>query len=75
MEVLLDSSRCPFYLAVAGYGANTGRALLAPTFSDTLMAYTSGKAKIFGISGKDRSAVAMAGQLGTALVEVVDRAE
>jgi hypothetical protein len=42
------------------------RGILAPTFSDTLKIATAGKAKIFGISGKDRSAVAMAGKAGTA---------
>ena len=42
------------------------RAMLVPTFSDTLAAATGRQAKIFGISGKDRSAVAMAGQVGKA---------
>jgi predicted AlkP superfamily pyrophosphatase or phosphodiesterase len=42
------------------------RAILAPTFSDTLKIASAGKAKIFGIGGKDRSAVAMAGKTGTA---------
>ena len=42
------------------------RGILAPTFSDTLKIATAGQAKIFGISGKDRSAVAMAGKTGTA---------
>ena len=42
------------------------RAMLVPTYSDTLAAATGGKSKIFGISGKDRSAVAMAGQTGKA---------
>jgi hypothetical protein len=42
------------------------RGILAPTFSDTLKIATAGGAKIFGIAGKDRSAVAMAGQTGTA---------
>jgi predicted AlkP superfamily pyrophosphatase or phosphodiesterase len=42
------------------------RAILAPTFSDTLKIASDGQAKIFGISGKDRSAVAMAGKTGTA---------
>jgi predicted AlkP superfamily pyrophosphatase or phosphodiesterase len=42
------------------------RGILAPTFSDTLQIATGGQAKIFGISGKDRSAVAMAGKTGTA---------
>jgi predicted AlkP superfamily pyrophosphatase or phosphodiesterase len=42
------------------------RVILAPTFSDGLAAYYGGRSKIFGISGKDRSAVAMAGQTGKA---------
>jgi len=50
----------------AGTTGRSPRAILAPTFSDTLKIATAGKEKIFGISGKDRSAVAMAGQTGTA---------
>ena len=42
------------------------RAILVPTFSDGLAAYYGGRSKIFGVSGKDRSAVAMAGQVGKA---------
>ena len=42
------------------------RGILVPTFSDTLTIATGGQAKVFGISGKDRSAVAMAGKTGTA---------
>ena len=42
------------------------RSILAPTFSDTLTIASGGQAKIFGVSGKDRSAVAMAGKTGTA---------
>ncbi|MDH3998158.1 MAG: alkaline phosphatase family protein [Desulfuromonadales bacterium] len=41
-------------------------ALLAPTLGDTLSAYYAGKSKVFGVSGKDRSAVAMAGKVGKA---------
>jgi predicted AlkP superfamily pyrophosphatase or phosphodiesterase len=41
-------------------------ALLAPTFGDGLAAYYGGRSKVFGVSGKDRSAVAMAGQVGKA---------
>lgn len=41
-------------------------AILAPTFSDGLAAYYGGRSKIFGVSGKDRSAVSMAGQVGKA---------
>jgi predicted AlkP superfamily pyrophosphatase or phosphodiesterase len=40
--------------------------ILAPTFGDGLAAYYGGRSKIFGVSGKDRSAVAMAGQTGKA---------
>jgi predicted AlkP superfamily pyrophosphatase or phosphodiesterase len=41
-------------------------AILAPTFGDGLAAYYGGRSKIFGVSGKDRSAVAMAGKTGKA---------
>ena len=40
--------------------------ILAPTFSDGLAAYYGGRSKIFGVSGKDRSAVSMAGHVGNA---------
>jgi predicted AlkP superfamily pyrophosphatase or phosphodiesterase len=40
--------------------------ILAPTFSDGLAAYYAGRSKIFGVSGKDRSAVSMAGHTGKA---------
>jgi hypothetical protein len=40
--------------------------ILVPTFGDTLAAYYGGRSKIFGVSGKDRSAVAMAGKTGKA---------
>jgi len=41
-------------------------AILVPTFGDGLAAYYGGRSRIFGVSGKDRSAVAMAGQTGKA---------
>ncbi|MFC1580611.1 alkaline phosphatase family protein [Thermodesulfobacteriota bacterium] len=41
-------------------------ALLAATLSDGLAAYYGGGSRIFGVSGKDRSAVAMAGHVGKA---------
>ena len=41
-------------------------AILVPTLADTLSAYSGGKSKIFGVSGKDRSAVSMAGKAGKA---------
>jgi predicted AlkP superfamily pyrophosphatase or phosphodiesterase len=42
------------------------RAILAATFSDGLAVYSAGRSKIFGVSGKDRGAVSMAGQTGKA---------
>jgi predicted AlkP superfamily pyrophosphatase or phosphodiesterase len=39
---------------------------LVPTFSDGLTAYYAGRSRVFGVSGKDRSAVAMAGKTGKA---------
>jgi predicted AlkP superfamily pyrophosphatase or phosphodiesterase len=42
------------------------RGILAPTLADTMAISQAGKAKIFGISSKDRSAVAMAGKSGVA---------
>jgi len=51
------------------------RALLAPTFSDSLVVHTAGKAKVFGVSGKDRSAVAMAGHSGKAFWMSVNNGE
>jgi predicted AlkP superfamily pyrophosphatase or phosphodiesterase len=40
--------------------------ILAATFSDTLAAFYGGQSKIFGVSGKDRGAVSMAGHAGKA---------
>jgi predicted AlkP superfamily pyrophosphatase or phosphodiesterase len=42
------------------------RALLAETFADKLLSYTGGRARAYGVSGKDRGAVALAGRGGTA---------
>jgi predicted AlkP superfamily pyrophosphatase or phosphodiesterase len=42
------------------------RVIAAPTLSDGLAAYTGGRSKVFAVSGKDRSAVAMGGQVGKA---------
>lgn len=41
-------------------------AILVSTFGDELTAHTNGKAKVFGVSVKDRGAVSMAGHGGTA---------
>jgi predicted AlkP superfamily pyrophosphatase or phosphodiesterase len=40
--------------------------MLAPTLADGLAAYYGGRSKIFGVGGKDRSAVSMAGHVGKA---------
>ena len=40
--------------------------ILVPTFGDGLAAFYGGRSKIFGVSGKDRSAVSMAGHAGKA---------
>jgi predicted AlkP superfamily pyrophosphatase or phosphodiesterase len=40
--------------------------ILASTFSDELAIHTAGQSKIFGVAGKDRSAVSMAGHAGKA---------
>lgn len=42
------------------------RNMLVSTFSDELLAFTSNKAKVFGVSVKDRGAVSMAGHKGKA---------
>jgi hypothetical protein len=42
------------------------RSLLAETLADKLLAFTAGKSRVFAISGKDRSAVALAGKGGKA---------
>ncbi len=41
-------------------------AILVTTFSDELKSHTGGKAKVFGVSVKDRGAVSMAGHAGKA---------
>jgi len=41
-------------------------AILVSTFSDELKSHTGGKAKVFGVSVKDRGAVSMAGHAGKA---------
>jgi predicted AlkP superfamily pyrophosphatase or phosphodiesterase len=41
-------------------------ALLAETFADKLISYSAGRSRAFAISGKDRSAVALAGRGGKA---------
>jgi hypothetical protein len=42
------------------------RAIRVSTFGDELASATAGKAKVFGVSVKDRGAVSMAGHAGTA---------
>ncbi len=47
-------------------------AILAATFGDGLAAYYGNRSKIFAVSGKDRSAVAMAGHVGKAFWFSID---
>ena len=42
------------------------RSLLASTFGDELIVHTAGRAKVFAVSAKDRSAISMAGRAGKA---------
>ncbi len=51
---------------VAGTDGRSPAAILTTTFSDELALRTNGKAKIFGVSVKDRGAVTMAGHAGKA---------
>ena len=59
----------------AGSKGRSPKNILVPTLADTLSAYHSGKPKIFGVSGKDRSAVAMAGHVGKAFWFSTDTAD
>jgi len=52
--------------AAARTAGRSPRAMLVPTLSDTLAASVGSGARVFGVSGKDRSAVAMAGHVGKA---------
>lgn len=51
---------------LAGTDGRSPTAILTTTFSDELALSTNGKAKIFGVSVKDRGAVTMAGHAGKA---------
>jgi type I phosphodiesterase/nucleotide pyrophosphatase len=51
---------------VAGTDGRSPASILSTTFSDELALRTNGKAKIFGVSVKDRGAVTMAGHAGKA---------
>ena len=51
---------------VAGVDGRSPTAILSSTFSDELAAHYAGKAKIFGVSVKDRGAVSLAGHAGKA---------
>lgn len=59
--VQLDPSQ-----AAAQADGRSPRNLLMTTFGDELVKWTNRQSKVFGISGKDRSAVAMAGHAGKA---------
>ncbi len=52
--------------AAASTDGRSPSTILSTTFSDELALYTNGKAKIFGVSVKDRGAISMAGHAGKA---------
>ncbi len=52
--------------AAAKSGGRSPRAILTSTFSDELAVATAGRAKIFGVSVKDRGAISLAGHAGKA---------
>ena len=52
--------------AIAQAGGRSPINLLATTFGDELVKSNNGRSKVFAMSGKDRSAVAMAGHAGKA---------
>lgn len=52
--------------AAARSDGRSPRNILTSTFSDELAVHTAGRAKIFGVSVKDRGAVSMAGHAGKA---------
>ena len=52
--------------AAASSDGRSPSAIIATTFSDELAMNTNGKAKVFGVSVKDRGAIAMAGHAGKA---------
>jgi len=51
---------------IAGTDGRSPANIITTTFSDELMLMTNGKAKVFGVSVKDRGAVTMAGHTGKA---------
>lgn len=52
--------------AIAQAGGRSPVNMLATTFGDELVKSNNGRSKVFAVSGKDRSAVAMAGHAGKA---------
>jgi hypothetical protein len=52
--------------AAARSEGRSPRAILTSTFSDELAVHTAGRAKVFGVSVKDRGAISMAGHAGKA---------
>ena len=50
----------------AGTSGRSPRGILAPTIADTMLVSIPGTPRVFGVSSKDRSAVAMAGHGGIA---------
>ena len=61
-----DSTEIDPTQRAAATDGRSPRAILTSTFGDELSAHTAGKAKVFGVSIKDRGAVSMAGHAGKA---------
>jgi len=64
-DVDADTEIDPTQKAASSDGRSPA-AILVTTFSDELSSLTAGKAKVFGVSVKDRGAVSMAGHSGKA---------
>ena len=61
-----DSTEIDPTQKAASSDGRSPNAILVTTFSDELSSLTAGKAKVFGVSVKDRAAVSMAGHSGKA---------
>lgn len=64
-DVDADTEIDPTQAAARSEGRSPAR-ILTSTFSDELKSHTNGKAKVFGVSVKDRGAIALAGHAGKA---------
>jgi len=65
-EEIVEGAQVDPAQKMARTSGRSPKVILASTFGDELSVYTAGKSKVFGVSGKDRSAVSMAGHVGKA---------